>query len=210
MVSFFQSLFFSFSINIFSNFLVVKEGPAAKAKLQPGDVILKVGSTEIKDEKSLPRIVGNIPVGTQVEVSTWRKGKTLSLTVMVGEFEETEEAAVISSPDGGKDLSKGVEIHGMTLQPLTNDIRQRFDVTKETEGVLIVDVVPSSPAADKGLRPGDIIIEISQTEVKAPQHVVDQLKQAEKDKRKTVLLLINRDGESRYISLRLAPQEKKN
>ncbi|MBI2707458.1 MAG: Do family serine endopeptidase [Proteobacteria bacterium] len=189
---------------------VVKDGPAAKARLQSGDVILKVGSVEINDEKSLPRIVGEIPVGSQVPVVIWRKGKIMTLPVQVGEYEEAEEAGVIPSPDGGKELSKGIEVHGMTLQPLTEEIRQRFDIAKDTEGVLVVDVAPKTSAAEKGVRPGDIIMEISQDEVKTPQHVVDHLKRAEKDNRKSVLLLISRDGESRYISIKISPDEGKS
>lgn len=189
---------------------VVKNSPAAKAKLQSGDVILKIEDKEIKDEKSLPRIVGDIPVGSKIPVLTWRKGKIITLPVQIGEYEEAEEAGVIPSPDGGKDLAKGVEIRGMTLQPLTKDIRQRFDISNDMQGVLIVDVAPQSFAAEKGIRSGDIIVEMNQDEVTTPQHVLDHLKVAEKDKRKSILCLINRDGDSRYLSLKIAPEEGKN
>jgi serine protease Do len=188
---------------------VVKEGPAAKAKLQSGDVILKVGSLDVKDPRSLPRIVGDIAVGTQVPVTVWRKGKIVLIPVQIGEYEEAEEVGMIPSPDGGKELAKGIEIHGMTLQPLTDDIRQRFDITAEAQGVLVVDVTPKSSAAEKGIRPGDIIMEISQVEVSTPQHIVDQLKSAEKENRKSVLLLINRNEEPRYVSIKIAPDDEK-
>lgn len=186
---------------------VVKDGPAAKAKLQTGDIILKVGDVEVKDQRSLPRIVGDIAVGSQVQITLWRKGKIITVPVQIGEYEEAEEAGVIPSPEGGKELAKGTEIHGMTLQPLTDDIRLRFDIPRDTQGVLIVDVRPKSFAAEKGIRSGDIIMEISQEEVKTPQNVVDNLKKAEKENRKSVLLLINRDGESRYVSIKLAPEQ---
>jgi len=188
---------------------VIKDGPAAKAKLQSGDVILKVGDVEVKDQRSLPRIVGDIAVGTKVPVTIWRKGKIFSIPVQIGEYEEAEETSVIPSPEGGKELLKGLEVHGMTLQPLTEEVRQRFDVPKDTQGVLVIDVKPKTSAAEKGIRPGDIIMEISQEEVKTPQQVVDLLKKAEKGNRKSVLLLINRDGESRYISIKIAPEGDK-
>jgi serine protease Do len=188
---------------------VVKEGPAAKAKLQSGDVILKVGDEEVKDQRSLPHIVADIPVGSQVPITIWRKGKMVSIPVLIGEYEEAEEAGVIPSPEGGKDLLKGVEIHGMTLQPLNEENMQRFDISPEIQGVLIVDIASKSSAAEKGLRPGDVIMEISQEEVKTPQHVVDHLKNAEKENRKSALLLINRDGEPRYISIKLVPDTDK-
>ena len=186
---------------------VVKDGPAAKGKLQPGDVILKVDNVEVKEQRSVPRIVGNIVVGTQVPVTIWRKGKIVSLPIQIGEYEEAEETGVITSLDGGKELTKGIEIHGMTLQPLTEDVLQRYDIPKDTQGVLIVDVKPKSSAAEKGLHAGDVILEISQEEVKLPQHVVDHLIKAEKENRKSALLLISRDGESRYVSIKLIPEE---
>lgn len=185
---------------------VVKDGPAAKAKIQAGDVILKIGDVEVKDERSVPRIVGDFTVGSQVPVTIWRKGKIFSIPVQVGEFEEAEETGVIPSPDGGKELVKGVQIHGLTLQPLTDEVRGRFDIGDNTQGVLVVDVAPKSSAAEKGIRPGDVIVEISQEEIKTPQHVVDQLQKAEKENRKSALLLINREGESRYVSIKIAPE----
>ena len=182
---------------------VVKDGPAAKAKLQTGDIILKVGDQEVKDLRSLPRLIGKLAVGTEASLTVWRKGKVFTVPVRIGEYEEAEEAGVISSPESGKEVPKGVEIHGMTLQPLSDSIRQRFSISNDIKGVLIVDVNPKSSAGEKGLRPGDIIVEISQEEVKTPQEVVDLLKKAEKENRKSALLLINRDGESRYVSIKL-------
>lgn len=186
---------------------VNKDGPAAKAKLQAGDVILKVGDKEVKEPRNLPQIVADIPDGTQVPITVWRKGKILSIPVQIGEYEEAEETGVIPSPGGGKDLVKGVKVHGMTLQPLTGEVRQRFDITTDVEGVLVVDVDPKSSAAEKGIRPGDIIMEISQVEVQTPQKFLEQLKTVEKEHRKSALLLISRNGESRYVSIKIGPEE---
>lgn len=187
---------------------VNKDGPAAKAKLQAGDVILKVGDKEIKEPRMLPQIVADISEGTKVPVTIWRKGKLITIPVQIGEYVEPEETAVIPSPDGGKELVKGLEIYGMTLQPLTEEIRQRFDITTDVQGVLVVDVAAKSSAAEKGIRPGDIIMEISQVEVKTPQHVLEQFKHAGKENRKSALLLISRDGESRYVSVKIGPDDE--
>lgn len=189
---------------------VVKDGPAAKAKIQPGDVILKVGTVEVKDDRSLPRVVGDVPVGSQVALLVWRKGKLTTIPVKIGEYEEAEETGVIPSPEGGKELTKGLEIHGMTLQPLTPENRRSYEIDKDMDGVLVVDVAPKSSAAEKGIRPGDIIVEISQDEVKSPPQVAEKIKNAEKDNRKSVLLLINREGESRYVSIKITPDEEKS
>jgi len=186
---------------------LVKDGPAAKANLQVGDVILKVGNKDVKEPRNLPQIVADISEGTKIPITIWRKGKVMSVPVQIGEYEEAEEASVIPSPDGGKDLAKGVEINGMTLQPLNEEIRQRFDITTDAQGVLVVDVDPKSSAAEKGIRPGDIIMEISQEEVKTPQQILEQFKGASKENRKSALLLINRDGESRYVSIKITSEE---
>jgi serine protease Do len=189
---------------------VVKDGPAAKAKLQTGDLILKVGNVEIKDERSLPRIVGDIAVGTTVPVTIWRKGKILTVPIQIGEYEEAEEAGVIPSPEGGKELTKGVVIHGMTLQSLkdvSGEVSHQYNIPNDAKGVFVAQVKPDSSAAEKGIRPGDLILEISQQEVKTPQDVVDIIKQAEKDSRKSVLFLMSRDGEVRFVSIRIGPEE---
>ncbi|OJW49173.1 MAG: hypothetical protein BGO67_11220 [Alphaproteobacteria bacterium 41-28] len=188
---------------------VVKDGPAAKAKLQTGDLILKVGNVEIKGERSLPRIVGDIAVGTKVPITLWRKGKILVIPVQVGEYEEAEEAGVIPSPEGGKELAKGVVIHDMTLQSLSDvseEDRHNYDISKDSQGVYIAQVEPESPTAEKGIRKGDIIMEISQQEVKTPQDVVNIIKNAEKENRKSVLLLLKREGEPRFVSLKIGSE----
>ncbi|MBA3814106.1 MAG: Do family serine endopeptidase [Alphaproteobacteria bacterium] len=187
---------------------VNKDGPAAKAKLQAGDVILKIGDKAVKDNRSVPQIVADIPDGTQIPVTVWRKGKILSVPVQIREQAESDETGVIPSPEGGKDLAKGIEIHGMTLQPLTAEVCQRFDITTpEVQGVLVVDVSPKSSAAEKGIRPGEIILEISQVEVNTPQQILEQFKNAEKENRKSALLLISRNGEPRYVSIKIGADD---
>jgi serine protease Do len=186
---------------------VNKDGPAAKAKLQTGDVILKIGTKDVKDPHAVPQIVADIPDGTQVPIVVWRKGKVITIPVQIREQVEAEETGVIPSPEGGKDLAKGVEINGMTLQPLNAEVRQRFDISTDVKGVLVVDVSPKSNAAEKGIRPGDIIMEVSQEEVTTPQQILEQFKNAEKENRKSALLLINRNSEPRYISIKIGAED---
>lgn len=186
-----------------------KGSPADQATLKTGDVILKIGTVPITDHRSLTRIVGDMTVGSQVPVLILRRGKLLTLTVKIGEYEEAEEAGLISSPEEGKELKKGIEISGMTLQPLSPEVCHRFDIEESTRGVLVVDVLSRSSASEKGLRPGDIIVEISQDEVNSPEDVVKQIENAEKENRTSALLLINRNGESRYIAIKLQPDDAK-
>ena len=189
---------------------VVKDGPAATAKLQSGDVILKVGDVSVKETRALPRIVGKLAVNSQAPFTIWRKGKVMTIPVQIGEYEEAEASNLIPSPRDGKVLPKGVTIHGMTFQSLTDGTRQQYGINEEAQGVLVVDVAPKSSAADKGIRPGDIVMEISQDEVNSPQDILNHLKDAEKENRKSALLLINRDGESRYVSIKLIPDGKES
>ncbi len=189
---------------------IVANGPADKSKLQSGDVILKVANQSVIRSRDLPRMVGNRNVGEQVPLTIWRKGKEQIIPLTVGEYEEAEKSGVILNQAKDKSVKKGIKTQGLTLQQLTPETRQRLDIDTNTSGVLVVDVDPDYPAADRGIRSGDIIVEISQEEVHTPQDVADKIQQAAKVGRKSVLLLVNRDNEVRYIAVQLAEPEAKS
>jgi serine protease Do len=96
----------------------------------------------------------------------------------------------------------------MILQELTENTRRQFDISCDTQGALVFDVEPQSPAAEKGIHPGDIIIEVNQEETTNLQQAITFLKKVEKEHKKRVLLLINRNGEPRYISIPIFKDNK--
>lgn len=183
---------------------IVPNGPADKSMLKSGDVILKVAQQSVTRSKDLPRMVGNRNVGEQVPLTVWRKGKEQTINITVGEYEEAEKSGVILNQTKDKTVKKGIKTQGLTLQPLTPETRQRLDIDPTTTGVLVVDVDPDYPAANRGIRSGDVIVEISQEDVHTPQDVAEKILQAAKVGRKSVLLLVNRNSEVRYIAVQLA------
>ena len=182
------------------------KGPAKPAGIEPGDVIVKFDGKDIKEMKDLPRIVADTPVGKDVPVTVVRKGKEESKTVKLGRLEDAEKPQAASAKPDGKDDDKSVvkKTLGLDLSNLTDDLRKRYKIKDSVKGVVITGVEAQSPAADKRLNAGDVVVEVSQEAVAdtdALQKRVDQLK---KEGRKSALLLVaNADGELRFVALSL-------
>ena len=92
---------------------------------------------------------------------------------------------------------------GLSLATISNDLEKRFKLADDVEGVLVIDTKSDGVAAEKGLRPGTVIVEVNQEKVKTPRDFSEALKRARKANQKSVLLLINEGGEVRFIGLKL-------
>jgi serine protease Do len=184
---------------------VTDSGPAQAAGIQPYDVVLSFDGREVTDMRRLPRLVAETPVDKTVPVTLWRKRKEIEVQVKVGRLEETEtqQASAQEGPrKGGGGEGGVVNTLGLTLSDITPDLKDRFSFAEDTKGVVIVDVAKDSPAASK-VRPGDLIIEAAQEEVKSPAEVSGKIEEAKKSGRKSILLLVERQGDLRFIALRL-------
>ena len=184
-------------------------GPASKAKLQGGDVVLKFNGTDIKEMRNLPRTVSETEIGKTVPVVVWRDGKEKSFDIVVGELPEDAKLAANDTklPDSKKSTdSKPVDVAGLGLKiaPVNDETRGKFQLPSGQKGVVIVEVAPKSSGAEKGLKPGDVIVEVQQEEVTAPSGVVDRVERFRKAGRKSVLLLLQTGDGMRYIALPLA------
>jgi len=183
-----------------------EKGPAKPAGIEAGDVIIKFDGKEIKEMKDLPRIVADTPVGKDVDVVIVRKGKEESHTVKLGRLEDGEKQAALTPNKDAAPPEKSVvqKTLGLNLANMTDDLRKRYKIKDSVKGVVITGVEPQSPAADKRLNVGDVVVEVSQEAVAdtdALQKRVDQLK---KEGRKSALLLIaNAEGELRFVALSL-------
>ena len=182
---------------------ISEKGPAEAAGLEQGDVILKFDGKEVSEMRALPRAVAETPIGKTVEVDIWRKGKPLKRQVKVGELEESEQEVASLDPKQGAPLAKEVQALGMKLAKLTPDLRERFELKDDVKGVVVTEVSADSSAAERGVRPGDVIVEVAQEEVAQPQDVVDKVKKVQDAKRKTVLMLIQRASDLRFVPLKL-------
>ncbi len=179
-------------------------GPAEKAKVKVGDVILAFDGKPIDEMRNLPRIVAETPVGKATKVVVWRQGKEVTLSVKLGEFPEEEKIAAVAPKDSGPEKkSKALKTLGLTVAPVTDELRNRFRLDEDAKGVVVTEVDPDSPAAENGVRPGDIVRKIgpNQTAVKSPAQVLKSVEQARKSKRKRLLFLFERDGNSRFVAL---------
>jgi len=180
-------------------------GPAQTGGVQAGDVILTFDGKPVTDMKHLPRLVAETPVDKTVPVTVWRKRKENALQVKVGKLDETEQVAAKETPKKAapKDTTGTVTTLGLTLSNITPEFKEKFSLADDSKGVVVVDVVKDSPAAEKGLKAGDVIIEAAQEEIKSATQVAGKIDDAKKAGRKSILLLVERQGDLRFIALRL-------
>ena len=183
---------------------VVEDGPAAKAGLKPSDVITEFNGQKVSTMRELPRIVAATPVGKSVNVKIWRKRKMMTVNVSVGELPEQSVASKNRSPGSkAEQKPKTVSALGLTVAALTDNIRQKYKISDDAEGVVVTDVDPAGPAAEKGLRPGVLLVEISQQAVSSPADVRRKVNEAKKAGLNSVLLLMQDQTGSRFVAIRL-------
>ena len=185
---------------------VSDNGPAQAAGIQAGDVVLSFDGREVNDMRRLPRLVAETPVGKTVPVTLWRKRAENTVQVKVGKLDESDQqqASAQDSPKKATQSDAGVvKTLGLTLSGITTDLKDKFSLADGSKGVVVVDVAKDSPAAAKGVRPGDLIMEAAQEEVKSPGEVSSKIEEAKKSGRKSILLLVERQGDLRFIALRL-------
>ena len=179
--------------------------PADKAKLKSGDVILKFDNKDVGNMGALPRIVAETEIGREVDVEYWREGKREKTKVAVGELQEEVAAAVESGADTPGDKGEELAIKGMgfSVAQLDSKARQKFKLREQTKGVVITTVEADGPAAEKGLKAGDVIVEIGQEEVSAPADVGKKVDEARERGRKSILLLVEGQGGLRFVALQI-------
>jgi len=165
---------------------VVDGGPADKSGVKRGDVIVQFQGKQIREFSDLSRYAGLTRPGTKVELDIVRDGEKLELSVKMGEFTES----------GGKSFAEREEsVLGMTLQNITPELAKHFELIK-SEGVLVTDVKPDSPAYKAGIQRGDIIIEVNRKKVIDVRDFAKVLKSSTKN---SILLLINRGEHTLYV-----------
>jgi serine protease Do len=185
---------------------VTEKGPAERAKIEVGDVVLRFDGKEVEEMRHLPRIVAETEVGKDVDVVVWRKGREVRLKVHLGEFpEDAKVAAVTPEKPGAEERKVTASALGLTVATLTPQLRQRLNLPDDAEGVVVTEVADGSVAAKKGVRPGDLIRKIGpdQEAVENPGQVVTKVEAARKDKLKALLFLMEREGNPRFVAIPL-------
>ncbi|WP_237028928.1 Do family serine endopeptidase [Phaeobacter porticola] len=181
----------------------VPEGPAKAAGLLAGDVILSFDGVDVKDTRALVRQVGNTEVGKAVRVRVFREGKTETLRVTLGRREDAQRQ---STPGGGDDKAPETsekELLGLTVSRLNDDQRSDLNVPDGMDGLVITSVDDTSEAWEKGMRAGDLITEAGQQKLTSISELESRISDAKEAGRKSLLLLVRRGGEPRFVALNL-------
>ncbi|MGR3564805.1 MAG: DegQ family serine endoprotease [Heliomarina sp.] len=181
----------------------VPDGPAKSAGLLSGDVITGFDGVDVADTRALVRQVGNTTVGKTVDVVVNREGETKTLAVTLGRREDAERAEAPS--DEGEAAPDVVEkdILGLTLGVLTPEKREELNIPDDVEGLVVSAVDETSEAFEKGLRLGDVITEAGQQKVASLAQLEERIDEARDAGRKSLLLLVRRAGEPRFVALSL-------
>ncbi|HEY0292843.1 MAG TPA: PDZ domain-containing protein, partial [Hansschlegelia sp.] len=178
------------------------DGPAAKAGLQTGDVVIKFDGKVIREMRDLPRVVADTEIDKEVEVVVLRKGKEETLKLKVGRLEEDEPKKAALKAPKPSDQPKTVTALGMTFQALTDELRTKFQLKPDAKGLVITEVKEGSKAQENAIQPGDVLLEVAQRAVDTPGDVTGRIEELKKDGKKTALLLLsNKQGDVRFVAV---------
>jgi len=179
----------------------VPAGPAEDAGMLSGDVIVNFDGIAIEDTRELVRIVGNSPVGKEVPVEVLRNGDMEQLTVVLGRRETSEAVAFPASGDA-EEVPESSDVLGLSLSEITPELTEQYGLNVET-GLVITAIDPTSEAASKGLLEGDVITEAGQQAVTTVADLEGRIQEAKDGGRKSLLMLVRRGGDPRFVALPL-------
>ena len=187
---------------------VTRTGPAEKAGIQAGDVVVEFNGRPVTSMRDLRKIVAETPIGSKVPVKLLRKGEEVMVTAEVGRLEDGEKLADAGTPESkpGAAAPAVVTLLGMTVSSMTDELRTQFSIDKDLKGAVITEVAKDSPAADKRLEPGDVITEAGEKEVQGAADISARIEEAKTAKRNSLLLLVAKGGkaaEMRFIALKI-------
>ena len=183
---------------------VIPDGPAEKAKIRAGDIILTFNNKKVDKMRSLPRIVADTEVGKSVPIEVWRNNEKVDLSAVI---EELDDTLTKTAAKGGKNKKQSkaqtIKALGLKLSSLNSKLKEKFSLDKDAKGVVVLKVIEGGPAAEKGIRPGDLIVEISQQEASSLEVIETKVKDARKAGRKSVLLLLEGQNGLRFIAIKI-------
>jgi serine protease Do len=178
---------------------VVAGGPAARAGFEQGDVVTAIDGKSVEDSRDLVRRVGNAVAGSSADFTIMRQGESRTVKVQIGNRPDEKVAA--NEPATQSAMPATGSAMGLGLAAVTPDARRTYNLAESISGVVITKVDPSSDAADKGLQPGDVLMKVGNRSVKTPADVQAGIAEAQKGGRKSVLLLVASQGQSRYVPI---------
>jgi serine protease Do len=171
--------------------------PAARAGLQPGDVVVAVDNTPVPDSNSFKLRVSRTPPGTPLHMKVLRDGSPRDITVTPIKRPETtakEQGSDNTAPEGGTPTA----LRGLAVDNLTPDIALQLRLPANVTGVVVTDVEPGSPAADAGVRSGDVIQHVNRKPVTNVKEFNQAVQQSGND---PIVLLVNRGGQTQFLAV---------
>jgi serine protease Do len=173
-------------------------GPAAKAGLKDGDIIVQVDSNVISTGKDLPKIVSKLPVGKEVTLKVFRQGNYVDFPITVSKL--PEKIVVEAQPEINPDQSDNQpSIDGMTLETLSGVLAQKFGYD-DASGVVVLDIQKESPADAAAIEVGNVILEVNHVLVNSPEEALAEFKKPTAN-HKALILIKNQKNNQRYITL---------
>jgi serine protease Do len=166
--------------------------PATKAGIEAGDVIVSVDGNAIKDARELSRRIGSMSPGETVKLGVLRAGKERNLSLTLGELPNQREARADTRPGRGGERDRGEPRLGLSLAPGGSE-----------PGVVVAEVDPRGPAAEIGLRAGDVILDVAGQQVRNPGDVSRALADARKDGKRSILMRIKSERGTRFVAIPL-------
>ncbi|GIL41101.1 DegQ family serine endoprotease [Roseiterribacter gracilis] len=190
---------------------VQPNSPAAAAGIQPRDVITEFDGKDVTDNARLPRLVAAAQIDKSVAVKVLRDGKEKTIQVKVAEMPADIDVADANEREGKPAPAKNaepIEQLGLSVASLTPELRRQYQLSEQSNGVVITSVKSGSAAEEKGMRPGDVLVEVDQGQVASPKDVQARIEQARQSGKKSVLMLRERGGDQGYIAVPLAAKAK--
>jgi len=169
------------------------DSPAAKAGIQSGDVITAVDGQPVKNARELARKISSMAPGTSVKLGIWRTGAEKALTLALGELPNTRQARAKAEPDETSpgDLGR----LGLSLAPAANV------AGAGSAGVVVTQVDPDGPAAERGFRTGDVILDVGGKTVSTPSDVRNALQEARRQGKHTILMRVKSGDQTKFVAL---------
>lgn len=177
---------------------VIDNSPAKRAGIQVGDVIVSYDKQRVDEMRDLPRLVANTIAESKVALGIWRNEAKQIVEVVISESQDKAQQA-----DSSQQGSETEETLGLALKPLTDELRKQYSVQTASEGVIITDIDPASEAAGRGVRVGDLILKVGRKNVSEVKQIDDAVKSALDDKKTSLLLLIEREGQVLFVAIPL-------